>query len=56
MKKLIKLRLVGAIVVSLAGGSVAMAAAPDMDAKSIGGGNHYSSHPLYFLLAKSFTA
>ena len=55
MKKLIWLRLVGAIVVSLTAGSVAMAAAPDMGAKSIGSGNYYSSHPLYFLLVDNIT-
>jgi len=56
MKKLIKLRLLGAIVVSLASGSVAIAVATDMGAKSMGGGNYFISPPLYFLLAKSFTA
>ena len=55
MKKLIWLRLVCAIVVSLTAGSVAMAAAPDMGAKSIGGGSHFNSHPQYFLPADNFT-
>ena len=55
MKELIWIRLLDAIVVSLVDRSVAMAAAPEMRAKSIGGGNHYSFHPLYFLLTDNIT-
>jgi len=54
MKELIWIRLLDAIVVSLADRSVAMAAAPEMRAKSTRGGSCLNSHPFVLFAGREY--